>query len=179
MGTIKEHLPVKYFAGLTYNSSVNLDEVLSVLEQKFSAIEIKSHIYDFSGFTDYYESEMGKDLKKHFIVFAKLQSPELLPKFKIATNNIENQFLGKENRQINIDPGYISEAKVVLATTKNYDHRIHLTNGIFADLHLRFSQKTFHAQPWTYPDYKQQSIIEFFNEMRQRYFHQLGEKYSD
>lgn len=179
MGKVKEHPPVKYFAGITYNPDFKvLQDTLNLLEETFSMIEIKSDTYDFSYFTDYYESEMGSDLKKFFVVFSELQPPETLPKYKISTNHIETKFILENKRQINIDPGYVSEAKVVLATTKNYDHRIYLGEGIFADLHLRFSNKVFQSQPWTYPDYNQQQIIKFFMDLRERYFKQLGETYS-
>ena len=180
MGQAKDHPPVKYFAGITYNPNFDgLDNSLSLLEETFSMIELKSEPYDFSDFTDYYESELGSGLKKFFVVFAKLQPPEILPQFKINTNKIETRFIKENKRQINIDPGYLSEAKVVLATTKNYDHRIYLHDGIFADLHLKFTQKSFQSQPWTYPDYKQEKVIEFFIELRHRYLHQLGETYSN
>lgn len=177
MGIAKKHPPVKYFAGLTFNHSANLNEIFSLLEDLFSKITLKSEIFDFSAFTQYYKKEMGDKLEKQFLVFENLESPELLTDYKIKTNNIENRYSIGNKRQINIDPGYLSDAKIVLATTKNYDHRIHIKDGIFADLHLKFSNKSFLPQPWTYPDYKQSQIIKFFNDVRQRYFHQLGEKY--
>ncbi len=178
MGKAKEHPPVKYFAGITYNPDTKgLQETLRLLENTFSEVEIKSKPYEFSDFTQYYEMEMGTSLKKLFIVFYELQPPEKLPEFKIKTNHIESKFIIVKNRQINIDPGYISEAKVVLATTKNYDHRIYLGEGVFGDIHLKFTQKSFQPQPWTYPDYKQEKVIQFFEELRQKYFKQLGELY--
>ena len=180
MGQVKEHPPVKFFAGITYNPDFKgLQDILNLLEETFSMIEIKSEPYEFSDFTPYYESEMGTSLKKFFVVFNDLQPPESLPDFKIKSNQIESKFILENKRQINIDPGYVSEAKVVLATTKNYDHRLYLGQGIFGDLHLKFTNKEFHSQPWTYPDYKQEQVIQFFMDLRQTYFKQLGEKYSN
>ena len=180
MGKVKDHPPVKFFAGITYNPDFKgLQDTINLMEETFSMIESKSEPYDFSDFTPYYESEMGTDLKKFFVVFSDLHPPESLPEFKIKTNQIEAKFIIENSRNVNIDPGYVSEAKVVLATTKNYDHRIYLGQGIFGDLHLRFSNKEFQSQPWTYPDYKQDSVIQFFTELRQTYFKQLGEKYSN
>ena len=179
MGQLKEHPPVKFFAGITYNPDFKgLQETLNLLEETFSMSEIKSDPYDFSDFTPYYESEMGTDLKKFFIVFSDLEPPELLPGYKISTNQIEIKFINNKKRHVNIDPGYVSEAKVILATTKNYDHRIYLGQGIFGDLHLKFTNKEFQPQPWTYPDYKQKQVIQFFMDLRQIYFKQLGEMYS-
>jgi hypothetical protein len=180
MGIVKEHPPVKYFAGITYNPGFpGLQDCLNLMEETFSMIETRSDLYDFSDFTNYYESEMGSNLKKFFLAFSQLHTPEILPQFKLKTNKIEKQFIKEKKRQINIDPGYLSEAKVVLATTKNYDHRIYLGEGIFADLHLKFSKKSFQSQPWTYSDYKQQIVIDFFLNLRLRYFQQLGEMYSN
>jgi len=180
MGQVKEHPPVKFFAGITYNPDFKgLQDILNLLEETFSMIEIKSDPYDFSDFTPYYESEMGTGLKKFFVVFSGLQPPESLADYKIKSNQIEAKFITDKSRQINIDPGYVSEAKVVLATTKNYDHRLYLGKGIFGDLHLKFTNKEFQTQPWTYPDYKQDQVIKFFKDLRQTYFKQLGEKYSN
>lgn len=176
MGLIKEHPPVKYFAGITYNPAANgLKESLRLLEDIFSTIELESDPYYFSDFTDYYKSEMGQGLKKFFVVFSQLHSPENLPEYKIKSNQIESKFIINKKRKLNIDPGYVSEAKVVLATTKNYDHRIYLGKGIFGDIHLKFTNKNFQAQPWTYPDYQQDKVIQFFEVLRQKYFKQLGE----
>jgi len=177
MGRVKEHLAVKFFVGITFTPSTNLDKIHSQLESLFSTIELRSFIYNFSGFTDYYQAEMGDDLKKQFIVFSRLQRPDILPEIKLETNKIEDEHIPNKNRVVNLDPGYVSEAKVVLATTKNYDHRLYLGRGIFGDLHLRFTDKSFRSQPWTYPDYHQKEIISFFNNVRMRYFEQLGENY--
>jgi hypothetical protein len=179
MGLIKEHPAVKYFAGITYHPEFDrLQECITLLEKYFSTIESTSETYDFFKFTDYYESEMGKNLKKFFIVFSNLDNPEKLPEIKIKTNEIESKYIIDDKRQINIDPGYVSEAKVVLATTKNYDHRIYLGQGIFGDIHLKFTNKSFRSQPWTYPDYKQDKVLQFFENLRQNYFNQLGEMYT-
>lgn len=177
MGEIRAHPPVKYFAAVTFSPDLSLDLVFREMEEHFSKIEYTSDEYDFSAFTDYYEDEMGKFLRKKIAVFAKLFEPEKLADFKVISNTIENNFQKDKNRQINIDIGYLSEAKVVLATTKNYTHRLYLGQGIFGDVHLIYVNKSFTFQPWTYPDYKQPILIDFFNGLRSNYFHQLGEKY--
>jgi hypothetical protein len=175
MGTIKTHPPVKYFCAVTYLATFELHPLYQKLASIFSSIEMKSNSYDFSQFTDYYNHEMGEKLNKIFLVFSDLGPPEQLPELKIKTNKIEHDYVKGTKRQVNIDPGYVTQAKVVLATTKNYTHRIFLAQGIFADLHLQFFQGSFHKQPWTYPDYQQEEVISFFNYVRKRYFEQLGE----
>jgi hypothetical protein len=174
MGKIKPHPPVKIFTALTFISSFDLRPVFEELTSHFSPIESKSHIYDFSEFTHYYQKEMGAELNKTFVVFSELYQPDQLPHIKIKTNQIEKKYATKGKRRVNIDPGYLTPAKIVLATTKNYSHRIYLAHDIYGDLHLYFHQGSFRKQPWTYPDYQQQEIILFFNKIRQSYLEQLG-----
>jgi len=138
-----------------------------------SPVDKRSEIFNFSDFTSYYELEMGNQLKKCFIAFTDLKNPEELPEIKIRTNDLEEKYIIDKNRQVNIDPGYITQAKLVLVTTKNYSHRVYLRFGIFGDVHMQFSKKTYHAQPWTYPDYQDEKNITFFNMVRKRYLEQL------
>jgi hypothetical protein len=176
MGSIKNHPPVRLVIGLTYAPDINPEQIYEILEQKYSSIEERSQSYEFSSFTPYYAREMGDDLAKLFLVFARLIDPILLPDIKNTTNLLEKEFSRDEKRQVNLDPGYISEAKLVLATTKNYAHRIYLDKGIFGDIHLAYTNQSFQKQPWTYPDYQQKEIIDFFNNVREKYLHQIGEQ---
>ncbi len=177
MGKGREHPPVKIIVALTRKSGTAIDEIFRILEEKFSGIERISARFDFSRFTDYYTREMGPQLEKDFIVFSALEIPDALPQFKLWTNEVEDKYRRADRRTINLDPGYVCDAKVVLATTKNYTHRLYLGSGIFGDVHLVYRNHTFNAQPWTYPDYKQPEIIKFFNLVRENYMHQLGEFY--
>jgi hypothetical protein len=76
-------------------------------------------------------------------------------------------------RRVNIDPGYMSQAHLILATGKGYTHRPYLRDGIYADLTLIYSGKSFQSLPWTYPDYGEKPVIEMFNRMRSKYLMQL------
>lgn len=175
MGIITEHLPVKLITAITYHPQFETDMVLKELEDKNFLIESISEAYEFNKFTAYYETEMGSLLHKKFISFTALIAAEKLPGIKVQTNKIEQKYLVEQNRQINIDPGYITQAKLILATTKNYSHRIYLGEGIFGDLHMQFRNKSFQPQPWTYPDYKDEQNVRFFNSVRARYLEQLAE----
>jgi len=175
MGKIKNHRSVKYFSAITFSDESLLPEVFDKLTTIFGEIESKSDVFKFSLFTDYYKSEMGEELDKQFISFSDLALPDKLPEFKAATNILEQNFLTNSRRQVNIDPGYLTEAKIVLATTKDYSHRLYLQDGIFGDLHLYFENGSFNPQIWTYPDYKQPISLSFFNKLRIRYRKQLGE----
>ena len=173
MGTINRYPPVKYFAAITYSTDFSIKSISHFLEKEISQIEGHSQSFDFSKFTDYYSTEMGTKLQKEIITFEELKPADLLPKIKIATNTIEAKFLIAENRQVNIDPGYVCAAKVILATTKDYDHRLYLGEGIFGDVHLRFQKGKFNVCDWTYPDYRQPMILDFFNDIRKNYLTQL------
>jgi hypothetical protein len=119
---------------------------------------------------------MSDDLRKCFIAFSKLMVPENLPALKIRTTRLEETYILNQKRQVNMDPGYLTQAKLILATTKNYQHRIYIGQGIFGDVHLQYSNKSYQPQSWTYPDYKDEQNIRFFNMVRQRYLEQLAEE---
>ncbi len=174
MGKIQYHLPVKLITGITFRPEIDSTKIYPILEEKFSAIELTSPAYEFSSFTGYYENEMGEDLKKLFVVFSELIDPVDLAKIKITTNLIESDFFAGEKRLVNIDPGYITQAKLVLATTKNYSHRVYLGQGIFGDVHMHYKKGQYRPNSWTYPDYQAEMNVKFFGEVREHYLEQLG-----
>ncbi|MBD3224724.1 MAG: DUF4416 family protein [Caldithrix sp.] len=173
MGEIRKHPPVKLFAAITYHQHFDKTKILEILNDQIDTIDQRTEPFQFDTFTDYYQSMMGDKLLKFFVSFAHLIPAETLPQIKVQTNTIEKSNESDKLRLINIDPGYLTENKVVLATTKNYSHRLYLSDGIFGDLHLFFKDQTFQFQKWTYPDYKQSSVIAFFNNLRKLYREQL------
>ena len=90
------------------------------------------------------------------------------------TNELEASTAHRGRRSVNYDPGYLEAAKLVLATTKNFDHRLYLGNGIYGDVQLRFRKGAFAAMDWTYPDYQQQSVLDFFHLVRSWYLRRLA-----
>ena len=125
--------------------------------------------------TRYYAREMGWPLYRRFISFEKLAYPDRLVEIKVKTNEIEGKYLREGNRRVNIDPGYISAERLVLATGKNYIHRIYLSKGIYADLTLVFKKESFRPVAWTYPDYAELEVIGYLNGVRKKYMGQLKE----
>jgi hypothetical protein len=125
------------------------------------------------GFTDYYTKELGENLLRKFLAFERLIDPERLAEIKLFTNQLEGKFSQEGARRINLDPGYLDSAKVVLATTKNRDHRIYIGQGVFAEVTLHFRGKSFRAWEWTYPDYATPEYIAIFNQIRRLYRGQL------
>jgi hypothetical protein len=124
-------------------------------------------------FTAYYESEMGANLLRKFIAFERPVSPADLAEIKLWTNGVEASFSEAAasrrppvRRPINLDPGYVTLSKLVLATTKDHAHRIYLDRGIYAEVTLRFLKGAFEPMPWTYPDYRTEAYRRFFEGVR-------------
>jgi len=172
MGTAKEHRPVKLFVGMFTEREELFDSARGALGEVYGSVDHVSPVWPF-GFTNYYAEEFGENLLRQFITFSELIDPGRLPEIKLLTNNLEQKFAPQGNRQINLDPGYIDLSKLVLATTKNHQHRIYLGQGIFAEVTLRFTRKSFRPWDWTYPDYRTDHYIQFFNQVRQTYLEQL------
>jgi len=172
MGQINKCSPVKLIIGLIFKQESDYIRVKARLEKKFGAIDSESGPIPFIH-TDYYEEEFGKDLKRTFLSFAKLIPPERLAMIKQATNAIEKKLSRKNQRTVNIDPGYLELAKLVLATTKNFAHRIYLQKGIYAEVTLVYQGNSFAPREWTYPDYRAQEYILIFNHIRRLYTRQI------
>ncbi|MBU3933742.1 MAG: DUF4416 family protein [Candidatus Omnitrophica bacterium] len=167
--------PVKLIIGAIFPGEGILIEAKVGLEKKFGPLDFQSPLTPFNH-TEYYEKEMGPDLKRQFLSFQRLISPRKLAEIKLYTNRLEKRLSRVRNspsRTINLDPGYISAAKLVLATCKDYAHRIYLGKGVFAEVTLHFQQGTFRPRPWTFPDYRSKGYIQSFNAVREIYLRQL------
>jgi hypothetical protein len=172
MGVAKEHRPVKLFVGMFTEREDLFDTARIELAKACGAVDHVSPVWPFD-FTTYYAEEFGESLLRQFISFSELIDPARLPAIKLFTNDLEQKFASAGKRQINLDPGYIDLSKLVLATTKNHQHRLYVGQGIFAEVTLRFTRKSFRPWEWTYPDYRTDHYIEFFNQVRQTYLEQL------
>jgi hypothetical protein len=129
-----------------------------------------SEPFDFTE-TDYYAATMGAGLKKQFLIFERLIDSSELAGIKRATNEFEASYAAlarhPEPRPLNLDPGYITPAKLVLASTKDHAHRIYLRDGIFAEVTLVFRQRKWQSLEWTYPDYRRDDYQAFFTRCRE------------
>ena len=141
----------------------------SALRAEYGEFFMVSDAFDFDQ-TTYYAESMGEDLKKQFVAHAQLVDPSILPDVKRRTNELEDLYREQhdhlEARPLNLDPGYISEGKLILASTKNHSHRIYLRDGIFAEITLHYHKKAWQPREWTYPDYKQPEFHAVFDECR-------------
>ncbi|MCX5700138.1 MAG: DUF4416 family protein [Candidatus Omnitrophica bacterium] len=172
MGKITRAKPVKLIVSFIFKEEKFFKKSKIILTRYFGELDFESYSLPFE-FTDYYNEEMGSDLKKVFVSFKKLILPEQLPRIKRLTNKIEDKLSRKKKRQVNIDPGYLDQAKLVLASTKNYVHRVYLNDGIYAELTLFFQDKSFQPWQWTYPDYRTPEYIGIFNHIRELFADQV------
>lgn len=172
MGKVKTHKPVRLFIGFIFKDFDILNKADGYLRKHFGEKDFESQTLPFIH-TDYYENEFGKNLLKKFISFKRLIKPEALSRIKIFTNELEKRLSFCSSRRINIDPGYLDLSKVVLATTKDYTHRLYLKKGIYAEVTLFCQDKIFKPWAWTYPDYKSAEYIAIFNQLRKIYAEQI------
>jgi hypothetical protein len=127
--------------------------------------------------TQYYAKTMGAGLKKRFVVFEQLQSPDLLPAAKNHCIGVEKELALSgnfpEERPLNLDPGLLQLGKFLLATTKDQAHRIYLADGIYAEVTLRFVGGCFEPWPWTYANYREPAVLDFFTKVRNDFYERL------
>ena len=148
--------PAKLYTGMIYRDEKFKDEALKKLKCKFGEIEENSKVFPFEA-TDYYFKEMGKPLYRQFFVFSELIEPELLADIKIFTNRLEEELMEKnrsEGRVVNIDPGIITSGSLIVATAKNFSHRVPLKDGIYAHIEYLFTKKGVRELDWTYTDFR-------------------------
>ncbi len=166
-------LPVKFICGFIYTTEEIYQNTKKCLERKFGSIDFESKRIDFS-FTNYYHLEMGEPLSRRFISFEKLRKSEQFVDIKLYCIKLEKKFAPNSQRQINIDPGYVNEAKLILTTTKDFAHRIHLGKGIYAEVTLSYLKDYFSEIPTTFPDYRTPEYKEIFFNIRKIYREQLN-----
>lgn len=159
----------KLIAALMSAEPALLDEAAQRLSDLYGPLELRGEPYLFDAYSSYYRAEMGAGQQKQFVSFAPMVAVERLPEFKLAANAIEQEYAVDGKRRVNIDPGYVTHAQMVLATTKAFSHRIYMGQGIFAELTYVCKGKTFRPMEWAYPDYCEDFAREFFRQVREAY----------
>ncbi len=176
MAEARTPVPVLLVAAVFSRHIDLLSSARAQLEQVYGRVEKVSPAFVFDQ-TDYYADEMGCGLRKQFLAFHDLISPERLADIKLRTNVLERETAQSgcypETRPVNIDPGYIQLGKFLLATTKDQGHRIYLRDGIFAEVTLHFQAGAYEPWPWTYADYRQPGVLAFLQEARAYYHDRL------
>ncbi len=148
------------------------EPVLRRLAENFGPPDLVGPWRPFTA-TEYYHREMGPDLGRRLVAFLHLADPAHLARWKQFTNDVEKAFSLGGRRLVNLDPGYVAAGRVVLATGKDYTHRLYLEQGIYGDLTLIYSQGGYQALPWSYPDYAAGEMTALMALIRRKYLWQL------
>ena len=168
------HIPTPFFVGIII-SDMSIWKSVKDLILKWGDFVLSSEEIDFDSFTQYYEPEMSCRLTRFWAAFDRLRTPDELIDIKLSVTEIENSYAIDGKRRVNIDPGYLTEAKIVLASFKDFSHRLYLGNGVYADIQLMYRNGKYEPMPWTFPDYKCETAQSFFLDLR-RYYRTLLKK---
>lgn len=168
MSAPKAPQAAKLVISLLTGDTALVQPAVNALEARFGEIDMLSSWLPFD-YTRYYEKEMGLGLRRRMVVFKSLMAQTALVAVKRFTNTLENEYSDAGRRRINIDPGYLLQERFVLATGKNFSHRIYLDQGIYADLTLVHKRGGYQAQEWTYPDYASDEMLAFLTQVRRKY----------
>jgi len=165
MGEIRSPEPSLLFIGTLYSDIEIFNNSKDILEKAFGNILLESPPTPWD-YSSYYKDELGWPLYRKFIFFKNLIDPGILADIKLKTNEIENSLSSENKRRINLDPGYLTLSKIVLASTKNYAHRIYLGKGIYGEVTLIYKNGTYKPHIFTYKDYQDKTYIDMFMNVR-------------
>ena len=161
MGTVRPAPPALVFSAVTTGRPSLFKQVRAALIESHGPLLEKWGPFALDTFTRYYEKEMGPGLEKTFLLFDRPRSTEDIYTLKLRSNALEDQFRVQEKRQVNVDPGFLTLFNFCLLTTKGFSHRIHLANGIYAEVTLRVMQGKITPLEWTYADYRTSEALAF------------------
>lgn len=178
MGRIRPAEPVKLFVGMLSAYPGAFAAAESALAETLGPVDLRSDLFAHE-FTEYYRDEMGHPLVRYFVSLERPIEPGDLSGVKRITGDIESRLAATGEwpvvRPVNLDPGYIAPSKLVLASTKDYSHRIYLDEGIYGEVTLLYVHGRWRALEWTYPDYRTPAYHDFFTRVRQRLLEQRQE----
>ena len=166
---------VKLICGIIASEEMFFKRAQERLVELYGPLDLTSQLFEFD-FTDYYEKQMGQNLKRKFVSFSNLISPEDLSEIKIRTNALEEEIkeefkAGK--RIVNLDTGFLTASALIMATAKDFAHRIPLQHGIYAHLELLFGKNDVRPLSWTYPDFETEGYQMFLLDVRRIYLSQI------
>jgi hypothetical protein len=168
MSLPQEPKPGKLIIGLFMKDKPLFEPLTAELISAYGPLDLVSSWIPFD-YTSYYESEMGSPLFRRLLSFRNLIGQGELATIKVFTNSLEESCSQNGRRRVNIDPGYLLLERFVLASGKNFSHRIYIGQKIYADLTLIYQHGAFRTLPWTYPDYADRPILRFLVQARNKY----------
>jgi len=172
MGKVHVPIPAKLFVAMISGDDGLFQTCSERLAEAYGPVDLKSEVLQWEH-SDYYRAEMGAGLRRMFIFFERLIDPGDISNIKHETMRLEQEHLRTTvdgtHRTINLDPGYVTEAKVVLATTKDFPHRVYIGRNIYAESTLHYSKNsgTYLVVEHTYPDFRTPYCIDLFRRARE------------
>ncbi len=182
MWEVRDPQPVKLIIGILGSNEHCLAEARQSLAEAFGPLDLASDIWHFNQ-TEYYQEQTGPHILRQFVTVEQLVDPSVLAACKHQTNRIERE-LGEKlgaafPRPVNLDPGLIEPSKLILASTKNFSHRIYIGQKIYAEVTLVFDKGSWRPLRYTYPDYRQLPYLEFFSAVKDKLLRQLKSAQQD
>ena len=176
MWDLQNPQPVKLIIGILAADEAALAEAVKAISKSFGIIDLTSDVWPFTQ-TDYYKDELGPNALRQFVTLENIIDPGKLAQIKHDTNSLEQQLADSLKlplpRPVNLDPGFIEPSKLILASTKNFSHRIYIGNKMFAEVTLIYEKGNWRHFDYTYPDYKEPHYQDFFTKVRTRLLEQL------
>ncbi len=162
----------KLFIAVLCRPDVDVETLLTDLALVYGPVKQPTRFFSFAH-TAYYEPEMGPDLRRFFVVIEALYDPSQLAETKLNSTALEKKYADGQGRRVNLDPGILFLHNLILLSTKNFAHRIPLSQGIYAEVTLIYQNKKWVSLPWTFPDYQTEGYHALFHEIRHDYQIQL------
>jgi hypothetical protein len=176
MWELHDPKPVKLIIGILAANETALAAAVKAISESFGVIDLTSDVWPFTQ-TNYYKDELGPNALRQFVSIEKLIDPGKLAQIKHDTNSIEQQLADSLKlslpRPVNLDPGFIEPSKLILASTKNFSHRIYIGNKMYAEVTLMYEKGNWRHFEFTFPDYRQSCYQDFLTKVRTRLMEQL------
>lgn len=170
MGAALDFEREKLIIGVIYHDVEVFQAVMARLVERFGEWDMVSEEFSFSEeYSSYYDGELGGPGMRRIYSFKRTVDPSLQAEIKEFTNSLEKEFSDGAGRKINLDPGFMSHGRLLLATTKPTGFRIPLARGIYTELTLFYARGDWHKLPWTYRDYQSERVQKFLTKVRRAY----------
>lgn len=126
-----------------------LGEVMEMLRAEWGAPERESEPFPFN-WTHYYD-DIAPELDRYFISYPGLYPMSKLPEWKLRAVSLEAST--GASRCVNLDPGTLDGARLLLASTKGQAHRMYMRDGIFVEVTLCRRKGKWESFFYTFPDF--------------------------
>lgn len=166
--------PVKYLAAVLHGGGDLAAGLYPLLAGRFGEVDFEGSDHPFD-LTDYYQSEMGRGLRRRIVSFCALAPPEELAAAKAFAAAVEDRLAEAGRRTVNVDVGYLDFHKVVLGSYKEGPQKIHVGAGVWADIVLVYRDGAWRPLDWSFPDFRTGRYAEDFDAIRRIYRRQLRE----